>query len=735
MEQAIQQKKMLDKTIMQCIFIGIPRSGKTSLMKRMVGEDLPHISPSTGVANKPVQVLVRSSAAVSKADSTWTKLKGNEEAAILVMDTSRHHLGPGDGDSTPVMNTSQSHLDPGGGGSTPITGTSQSHSDSGGGNPTPIVNTSQSNLNPGGGDSTISTAVPRTETSSLDICRRAIQDARKILLQENWLVYLTDTGGQIEFQELLPQLVSGPSIFFLVFRLDRKLNKQFKIKYVHSDGRKERLGKSTLTVQQALMKSLASIASIASEETQVFLVGTHSDNVTPRKINGIDHTLHQLIESTDLNIFPDGFKLLAVDNKSRYGIEMVQKALEQLDKDKFNVRASPSWLIFGLVIQEEKESVLSHKRCLEIAKNCNINIARPEELNEALSFLHTKVGLIRHFQKVELEEFVILNPQVLFDVVTELVEKTFTLKDKVIFPFSTLKNISSKHKLNQLWLAKLLKHLNIIAPLKEKKNGEERQERYFMPCVLARAQPAKATSFFCREQSAEQIPSLLICFTCGYCPVGLFAALVVHLLVEKGWTLQQHKIFNNQISFTMGPCYTVSIKVSPAFFKITCTPPSSEVADIDPFEICGEIRDCIKTGISQVTSDLNYKDCLPYLAFECSKHRYRNQSEFHPAVVHDRHGKLFLEACDGSKPSILKCKHDGSDLRLPHGYEMWFPKVYSSNYYHCRAHLYCHMVGSSCKLQSLKNMPMGNKLKELFKEGWAYIFLRVVIFLLHPPHM
>ena len=36
-------------------------------------------------------------------------------------------------------------------------------------------------------------------------------------LDGSWTLYLSDTGGQMEFQELLPLLVSGPSLFFHCF--------------------------------------------------------------------------------------------------------------------------------------------------------------------------------------------------------------------------------------------------------------------------------------------------------------------------------------------------------------------------------------------------------------------------------------------------------------------------------------------------------------------------------------
>lgn len=58
----------------------------------------------------------------------------------------------------------------------------------------------------------------------MDILKGALQskglDALKQHFQKTWSLYLTNTGGQMEFQEVLPLLVSGPSMFFFTFRLD-----------------------------------------------------------------------------------------------------------------------------------------------------------------------------------------------------------------------------------------------------------------------------------------------------------------------------------------------------------------------------------------------------------------------------------------------------------------------------------------------------------------------------------
>ena len=50
-------------------------------------------------------------------------------------------------------------------------------------------------------------------------------------LQKTFSLYLRDTGGQVEFQEMLPLLISGPSIFFFVFRVDLDFQSKFTVEY------------------------------------------------------------------------------------------------------------------------------------------------------------------------------------------------------------------------------------------------------------------------------------------------------------------------------------------------------------------------------------------------------------------------------------------------------------------------------------------------------------------------
>ena len=748
LELAIRQKGSLDKTIMQCVFVGVPRSGKSSLMKRMVGERPTHSSPSTGVVDKVVQVeIVRSStAAASVSGSTWVKLSHDDEAVTVIMDTAQSHSGEVADSETrsqasvavAAMHQTEPNSTTSGGrvseqpqpdGVSEDRRQHQSHQ-----SPTPTTASTQPHLPSQSSSGSSNTADLK---SSVDMCKSALRRTPYRASQEQgWMVYLTDTGGQIEFQELLPLLVSGPSVFFLVFRLDHDLNKRFTVEYVRPNGTMSEPYLSNFTVKEALLQTLASIASMGTYvymgrgkeqvplRSQVFFVGTHMDKVSRAKIDRIDRTLRHMVKSTGLyrkgmiQFASESRMLLAVNNLSDddSGIQQVREAVEQLgSQGGFKVTAPPSWLIFSLTIRQHKDRVLSYEQCFKVARQCGITSR--EELNEALWFLHTKVGLIRHFQGEgleDLQEIVLQDPQVLFDRITDLVVETFTFdktspavrenfKKKGIFPFSTFEKISasSDRLLTPSRLVKLLEHLHIVAPLEkeevekaeeeeESEEGEEGEKRYFMPCILAHAQPAEPTSRFERisraltavfRRSAEQSPnnsSLLVGFRCGYCPKGLFAALVVYLLANARshghkWTLQRDQIFKDQISFLVRPYDTVSITVQLKFFEITCNPVSSELSHNRHFPLtttCGEVRRCIETGIREVTSALHYtSDAAHYLAFYCpGNHRGPDLKEPHPAEInfHD------------DRPCTLQCVlGERGTFHLPPGHERWFTEVRS----------------------------------------------------------
>ena len=195
--------------------------------------------------------------------------------------------------------------------------------------------------------------------------------------------------------------------------------------------------------------------------------------------------------------------------------------------------------------------------------------------------------------------------------------------------------------------------------------------------LVERITKAITAVFWPSAEQTRNSSSLLIGFRCGYCPKGLFAALVVYLLANTKshfqWRLQRDRIFRDQISFSVGPYDTVAVTVQPKFLEISCTPASSELTHnrhFPPATTCGEVRRYVERGIHEVTSALHYtRDAAHYLAFYCpGGHRGPDPREPHPAEI----------VFDDGVPCTLRCElAEQKTFRLPPGHERWFTEVRS----------------------------------------------------------
>ena len=195
-------------------------------------------------------------------------------------------------------------------------------------------------------------------------------------------------------QEVLPLLVSGPSIFFFTFRLDRDLNEHYVIEYDLSDGTKAHPYTSTLTMLEGLLQTLATIAAMgtfvykglqrskAPLKPKVFIVGTHKDQLdsktAERHILGIDQQIQEAIKSTshykDLIEFASQSQLIfTVSNfsESESDFKDIRLAVERLvERNEFQMTSPVHWLIFSLALRKLKPYVVSYDHCLGIARQC-----------------------------------------------------------------------------------------------------------------------------------------------------------------------------------------------------------------------------------------------------------------------------------------------------------------------------------------------------------------------------
>lgn len=181
-----------------------------------------------------------------------------------------------------------------------------------------------------------------------------------------WTIYLKDTGGQPEFQELLPALVTGPSLYFLFFRLDQDLNSKYLVQYQHPmSGRLIQPFEASFTMKEALLQFLASIASTRSYTKiedkapvtpKVLFIGTHRDKLeSEEQLVKIDRDLQQAVCKTDA--FREGMiefatkdnLILAIDNfsESESDVQSIRDAIHFRIpmQDSFNLAHFQEWVL------------------------------------------------------------------------------------------------------------------------------------------------------------------------------------------------------------------------------------------------------------------------------------------------------------------------------------------------------------------------------------------------------
>ena len=724
---------MLDHTIVHGVFVGPARSGKNSIMERLLGQMPSTVSPSTGVAESVVHVKVMQKSttfAANVKESFWSPMDSDDEAIKLsVINTDLDSQVEKVDENTDIAPKNSVHHE--------ATVISESEADNG--HLIEAVNT-DAKFEPEAKNVSISQdfpdmsikelpsksisntpcgRLPDSFVSPTQLVKLALRKKGKEGLKElqrhfkkAWSLYLTNTGGQMEFQEVLPLLVSGPSIFFYVFRLDRDINTRYMIEYDSEDGTKAEPYKSSLTTVEGLLQTLATIAAMGTFiykglqkcklalRPKVFIVGTHKDQLDKETadslISSVDNQLQEAIKSTahykDVVEFASPSQLIFTVNnfsKKESDFQDMRTAVERVvERDAFKMTSPAHWLIFSLVLRQIKSDVITYDQCREIARQCGL---ADEELDEALHFIHSKMGLIRYFPYEEIKHLVVLRPQFLFDKVTEMIINTFTFdkmgkqamedfKKKGIFSLEQFEAISSgtNTSMKAFEFAKLLEGLRIAAPFRM-----DGKIMYFFPSVLAHTEevpPIHQLTLVCTP-----VPNVMVTFKCGYCPKGLAGALVKYLMTNEMkasesflWKLNHETIFRNQVSFKVGPLDTIVLKISSTHLEIICIVNTKfKNRKACPFHmLCTEVYKAVDSGIKQVTSDINYVNAEHSFAFSCE---CKEVSTAHPGELEYVGGEPFCLTCSKTEEQHdLPVNHDCWSTMLRHRGNNYIMHIYST---------------------------------------------------------
>ena len=277
------------------------------------------------------------------------------------------------------------------------------------------------------------------------------QEELKVLLDGTMLMNMIDTGGQPAFLEMLPALTMGSALSLIFFRLNQELKQRYQIHYVGEGNENVPLGDSSYTVEEVIFQVLSSIAcfscfsakkvNMPNPSHAAMLIGTHkdllgSDPETKIKVkdDALRENLKEILESdlfeserNFLRYASDDQLIFAIDNMTGDEEEMrkVRERLEEVIKQEFDSFPIPaSWLMFNIFLRKMGKRTMSLSQCCKIGDRLEV-----KSTDEALWFLHHCVGTLMHFPDIEdIKDIVICDPQVIFDSVTDLILNSFKLK-------------------------------------------------------------------------------------------------------------------------------------------------------------------------------------------------------------------------------------------------------------------------------------------------------------------
>ena len=701
-EEAIQRKGTIEHTIIHGMFVGPARSGKDTLIKRLLNEKVSDTnSPSTGIAESAMSIHIECvTANVNETTSSWTRMKFDEEAVDLMIKTSNTFQPDISTESEDTTEPDESN----------DTAESKDHvllntnipKDEG-------MKTQFKDDTPQNNDksSPSFSNIPDYESSLSsfkDLIRNKGMTGIREHYERSWSLYLTNTGGQGEFQEVLPLLISGPSIFFVTFPLHIGLKDKLCIEY-QPPNHDNPIKLYTTTLIECILQTLATVVAMGTtksttktgeqkyqHKSKVFLVGTHKDELgdpadsedIKEKIEVIDQLLWKEIKA--ISHFVDGLiepssdnqKIFTVNNLSDDESDFIKLRSAVECCIKMNVtftRKYPAhWLIFSLVLRmKTPQKIVTYSDCYSIAQSCGIKSEK--EFTKALEFIHSTMGVIRYFpyEQDGLKDIVIIDPQILFDLVTDLIVNTFTsqhgvtlkecgeFKNKGIFSSHELDKVTSKRGFNELLplkrFATLLTILRMAAPFTDTQG----LKKYFLPCALCHADDS--TDEDCCIST--NLPPLLVTFECKYCPMGIAGALIKYLITNEmesklKWELLRDKIFRNEVCLRVGPYDNVRVRFTPTFIEIAMLETEVTERDSYPQELaCCEVQEAVERGIRKISDDMKYSSADPSMTFYCNLKRCLNHR--HPGAPERLENIL----------KSLACHRHGSTANLPHGYKMW----------------------------------------------------------------
>ena len=513
------------------------------------------------------------------------------------------------------------------------------------------------------------TAVTELVTEALSKCL-AITGESEIgqMSFDSKLMYVTDCGGQPQFQDVGSLFVRHTSAALLPSRLIDDLCSFTSDDYFKHGKRVGIPYTSHLTLGETLMSLLRSIRShnVTGKNPLLLFIGTFLDQL--RDPGMLDKRNEALLELLPPNIQEDvvfsdlGMKkiIFPVNTLSRdkHALETAQAIRDAVEKaPSFDIPVPIRWQLLDLALQalcsNLGRGVLALAECCALAQRIGF---RSESVDAALDFFDEVC--IAHYYPMVLPNTVFVNPQVPLDKVSELTEYAISLReakegrgdesstptpmtvkwkrfrDEGIITLDILKSKQfQKHYEKGIFTAPdfllIMKHLLVAAPLSIPLLGEVAgplsEAEYFMPSLLRSLPPSELEEH--RVLNSPAAP-LLIRFPSGCIRCGVFCCLVVFLMKMCGWKVRLPSgnpvlLARNCVKFRIPQC-AGSVTLVDSFSQIEVYVKAPPLACDNH---CPMIKRNILDGIEAACKALHYNNDHPVAYISCPHETDREQSK------------------------------------------------------------------------------------------------------------
>lgn len=628
-------------SIVKVLVVGPSGVGKTSLIYLLLSKPPPHLRTSTGCAERPVQVI-----RISGEGGKWEEidLKKMVAEAVPVL---CERLGKMKNEMSDKVPTEQEKK----GGvveSANVEGVVKGE-----------IHEPEDTF-----ESQFDRAIHEVMGNLIDLITNYKQSSNKQnqlvkkmqCLLERQMICVTDTGGQQAFWDLIPIFKYDTSATLFVHRLCDKLddlpcNDLYKAGgIVGPSGQR-----ATLTTAQAFKVMLQGLHP-GETNSKIAIFGTHRDVPGEETVDTKNKRFANIVPSSFTNnMIYCGAKMnkliFEVNSKNPTPEDegVAEKLKEEIEKSA-HVFAVPVWWYILEMVLEELASILgrqvfSKQECENVANKLGFEM---HELDAALDFFD-KLNIF-FYKKNILPDVVFTSSQVPLDKVTELVEKQYDLKvdtnkssnkpvegkwvtfrDKAIITVDHLAEFPNHYGTSEgIFTAEkflmLLKGILVVAPISK--------SEYFFPSLLSMVPDDKVNTLLMKPQ--HRVAPLLIEFSNGCAPPGVYCCMVCHLILNKSGDHELH-MSRNQVTFSVdGSAVTFVDKF--AYFAVCVDVCNEQEGNLERH--CRDIKELLLCAIAAALKNTHHNSVDSDFAFLCPCGKNTSCTTPHPANLSRNRKKL-----------------------------------------------------------------------------------------------